>query len=102
MLIAWLFWSRALAWAYLPLPTPMRWLGVALLLPALAFFAWSFRSLGGNYRGGVGLYDAHELVTTGPYRWIRHPIYLAFIGIMLLVLVLARGSCCLRFEPGRA
>ena len=89
MLIAWLFWSRALAWAYLPLPTPVRWLGVALMLPALAFFAWSFRSLGGNYRGGVGLYDAHELVTTGPYRWIRHPIYLAFIGIMLLVLVVS-------------
>jgi protein-S-isoprenylcysteine O-methyltransferase Ste14 len=88
-LIAWLFWPRALAWTYFPVPAAMRWLGVALLLPALAFFAWSFRSLGVNYRGGVGLYDAHELVTTGPYLWIRHPIYMAFIGIMLLVLPLS-------------
>jgi protein-S-isoprenylcysteine O-methyltransferase Ste14 len=88
-LIAWLFWPRALAWTYFPVPAAMRWLGVALLLPALAFFAWSFRSLGVNYRGGVGLYDAHELVTTGPYLWIRHPIYMAFIGIMILVLPLS-------------
>ena len=88
-LIAWLFWPLALEWAYFPVPSAMRWLGVALLLPALAFFAWSFWSLGANYRGGVGLYDAHELVTTGPYLWIRHPIYTAFIGIMLLVPLLS-------------
>jgi protein-S-isoprenylcysteine O-methyltransferase Ste14 len=88
-LISWMFWSRALAWTYFPVPMALRWLGVALLFPALAFFAWSFRSLGTNYRGGVGLYDSHELVTTGPYLWIRHPIYLAFIGIMLLVLLVS-------------
>lgn len=39
----------------------------------------------GVRRGGVGLYDAHELVTTGPYRVIRHPTYLSFIAIMLMV-----------------
>ena len=88
-LFAWLFWPHALAWTYLPVPTAMRWVGVALLIPTLAFFAWSFRSLGVNYRGGVGLYDAHELVTTGSYRWIRHPIYTAFITIMFLVLLIS-------------
>ena len=88
-LIAWLFWPRAYAWTYVPVPVAIRWIAVALLLPALAFFAWSFRSLGTNYRGGVGLYEAHELVTSGPYRWIRHPIHVAFIGVMLLVLLLS-------------
>ncbi len=89
MLIAWMFWQRAFAWSYFPAPLPVRWTAVALLVPALAFFAWSFWSLGVNYRGGIGLYNAHELVTSGPYRWIRHPIYLAFIGIMLLVLLVS-------------
>lgn len=37
----------------------------------------------------VGLYDNHALISRGPYRRIRHPIYLAFISIMLLILVLA-------------
>lgn len=88
-LIAWLFDLRAGRWSSFALPTSARWLSVLLILPVLVFFGWSFRSLGTNYRGGVGLYDAHELVTTGPYRVLRHPIYLAFIAIMILVLVLS-------------
>ena len=89
ILIAWLVWPGALSWTYLPVPVFLRWLAVALLVPVLAFFVWSFRTLGANYRGGVGLYEDHELVTTGPYRRIRHPIYAAFIAIMLLVLLLS-------------
>lgn len=88
-LAVWLFDLPVGAWSYLPLPIPVRWLGVACLLPALVFFVWSFTSLGTNYRGGVGLYDAHELVTTGPYRVIRHPIYVSLIAIMFLVLILS-------------
>jgi protein-S-isoprenylcysteine O-methyltransferase Ste14 len=88
-LIAWMLFPGSMAWSYLPLPIEARWLGAALLAPALAFFAWSFHSLGENYRGGVGLYEAHQLVTTGPYRWMRHPIYLAFSCIMLLLLPLS-------------
>ena len=88
-LIAWMFWPQAVPWSYLPLPIVVRWIGAALLSPALAFFAWSFHSLGANYRGGVGLHEGHQLVTTGPYRWLRHPIYLAFISVMLLVIPLS-------------
>ena len=60
-----------------------------MLVPILAFFTWGFRSLGTNYRGGVGLHVGHELVTTGAYRWVRHPIYIGFIAIMLAVLLLS-------------
>jgi protein-S-isoprenylcysteine O-methyltransferase Ste14 len=88
-LMLWLFWPRALAWSYFQSPIVLRWVAVALLVPVLSFFTWSFRTLGSNYRGGVGLYDDHELVSVGPYRWIRHPIYAAFIGIMLLVTLLS-------------
>jgi protein-S-isoprenylcysteine O-methyltransferase Ste14 len=70
-------------------PMALRWLAVALLIPTLALFTLSFRALGTNYRGGVGLYDDHELVTTGPYHHVRHPIYVAFIAIMLLILPLS-------------
>ena len=52
-------------------------------------FSLSFQRLGTNYRGGVGLYDRHELVVRGPYAVVRHPIYVAFIAIMVLVLLLS-------------
>jgi protein-S-isoprenylcysteine O-methyltransferase Ste14 len=88
-LVAWIFWSRSLGWMYFAIPTTLRWTAVALLIPMLILFATSFSALGANYRGGVGLYPNHVLVTTGPYGLIRHPIYLAFIAIMCLVFVLS-------------
>lgn len=88
-LVAWMFWPHSLTWMYLAIPVTLRWTAVGLLLPTLGFFAASFRSLGANYRGGVGLYPAHTLVTTGPYQYIRHPIYVAFIAIMGLVLLIS-------------
>src|SRR4029079_14308543 len=72
-LTVWLFDVRAGAWSSLPVPEMTRWLAAVVLRPTLVFFTWSFRSLGTNYRGGVVLYDAHVLVTTGPYRLMRHP-----------------------------
>lgn len=89
MLGVWLFRSTSPSWARIPLSPAIRWGAMALLLPTLAFFLWSFRSLGSNYRGGVGLHAGHELVTSGAYRWVRHPIYIAFVAIMLLVMLLS-------------
>ena len=88
-LFAWLFATQRARWAYVDLPSALRWSAVAALVPVLLVFRWSFRQLGTNYRGGVGLYDRHELVVAGPYAVVRHPIYSAFIAIMLLVLLLS-------------
>ena len=88
-LMAWMFWPRAWSWMYVPVPVVIRWIALGLLIPTLAFFAASFHALGANYRGGVGLYPEHVLVTKGPYRHIRHPIYVAFVAIMCLVFLLS-------------
>ena len=58
--------------------------GATLVLLGLLFSVWARIVLGGNWSGAVTLKQHHEIVRTGPYRWIRHPIYtgliLAFLG----------------------
>jgi protein-S-isoprenylcysteine O-methyltransferase Ste14 len=60
------------------------WLGVAVTAAGLAFSVWARRHLGRNWSGTVTVKIDHELVTSGPYRFVRHPIYtgilLAFAG----------------------
>ncbi len=60
------------------------WTGVAMLAAGLAFTVWARVNLGSNWSGTVTVKSGHELVRTGPYAWVRHPIYtgllLAFAG----------------------
>jgi protein-S-isoprenylcysteine O-methyltransferase Ste14 len=60
------------------------WIGVATVALGLGFSVWARRFLGRNWSGTVTLKENHELIRTGPYRLVRHPIYtgllLGFIG----------------------
>ena len=64
---------------------------VAAILTAigLAFAVWARRCLGTNWSGTVTIKQDHELVTSGPYAWARHPIYagllLAFVGSAIAI-----------------
>ena len=72
-----------MAWAAVGLPEPVRWLGAGMGVLTLPLMFWVFRSIGSNISETVLLKDSHELVTSGPYRWIRHPLYTG--GLTLLV-----------------
>jgi protein-S-isoprenylcysteine O-methyltransferase Ste14 len=48
---------------------------------ALAWYAT--RHLGKQWRYEAALIEDHELVRTGPYRWIRHPIYTSLFGMLM-------------------
>jgi protein-S-isoprenylcysteine O-methyltransferase Ste14 len=62
-------------------------LGAALTLFGVLFTVWARLYLGRNWSAVAAVKADHELITRGPYRWVRHPIYsgllLAFIGTAL-------------------
>ena len=77
-----------MAWAQLPLPSGVRWVGAMIGLIGLPLMYWVFTSLGRNITHTTAIRREHFLVTHGPYRWIRHPLYSAgmlnFLGLSLL------------------
>ncbi len=64
-----------------------QWTGLVLCLAGFLFAIWARLYLGGNWGVPMSLREQHELVTTGPYARVRHPIYsgllLAGLGTVL-------------------
>lgn len=65
------------------------WIGASLTLAGLLFSVWARVHLGRNWSRSVTIKEDHELIVSGPYALVRHPIYtglfLAFIGTDLAV-----------------
>jgi protein-S-isoprenylcysteine O-methyltransferase Ste14 len=58
-------------------------LGLIILNVAALFAFWSHHALGQHWSGDLETKTGHELVHSGPYRWIRHPQYSSYILISL-------------------
>jgi protein-S-isoprenylcysteine O-methyltransferase Ste14 len=88
LILAYMIYPAAVTWAMIPLPTWLRWLGVMGGFMAVILLIWMFRSLGMNITDTVITRKEHSLVTHGPYRWIRHPLYtfgtLLFLSLSLV------------------
>ena len=87
-LIAYLINPVWMGWASYASPVWLRWLGMLTAGTGLALTFWMFRSLGKNITDTVVTRREHQLVTHGPYRWIRHPLYtfgtLFYLGLGLI------------------
>jgi protein-S-isoprenylcysteine O-methyltransferase Ste14 len=74
-LVAYMVNPSWMAWSSVTLPEWLRWIGVGVGVVAGCLLIWTFRSLGKNLTDTVVTRREHTLVTTGPYRWVRHPFY---------------------------
>lgn len=78
----------ACVWAFI-MPTGFHKSAASLIVsmligpPSVALVWMATRHLDKHWRFEAALSEDHELVTTGPYRWLRHPIYTSMFGILL-------------------
>jgi protein-S-isoprenylcysteine O-methyltransferase Ste14 len=73
-----ILFPETLAWGDLPLPHWLRLVGACLGVLALLCFVWIHQTLGNNFSVRIRIKDMQQLVTAGPYRWVRHPMYTCF------------------------
>jgi len=64
-------------------PPALGWAAAAFTAIGIGFAIWARVYLGRNWSPRPAVKEHHELVTTGPYAYVRHPIY---TGIMLAML----------------
>jgi len=99
LIVDWIANLNIAAWSYYQLPEWMQWSGLLLLLMDTLFFWWIHIHLAENYHGPLHLHDKHRLVTSGPYKLMRHPTYIAFplliLGLSLSISNWLMGSLAL-------
>lgn len=81
------WFNATLTRPFLPRGPDLFYLGFGGQLCGMGFAAWARRTLGRNWSGRVTIKKEHELVTAGPYRIVRHPIY---TGALIAIF----GSAC--------
>jgi protein-S-isoprenylcysteine O-methyltransferase Ste14 len=63
----------------IPISAAGRWIGFGLGATGLLVIFWSGIALGRQYSPEVTIQEKHRLITSGPYRFVRHPRYLGGI-----------------------
>ena len=75
-----IFFPGVFSFAYLlDYPDWLRWLGALTLTGGIALLGSAHYHLGKSFYSLVVSKEEHKLVTSGPYRWVRHPIYTAYL-----------------------
>lgn len=64
-----------MAWSKIGLPEWARWLGALIGFLCVAGIYWLFSSIGRSITPTSATRKEHKLVMSGPYRWVRHPLY---------------------------
>ena len=65
----------------------LAWTGVVLCIAGLIFCIWARFTLGRNWSGVVTLKGGHELITSGPYALVRHPIYTGLLTMFVATVI---------------
>jgi len=64
-----------MTWSKVGLPEWVRWLGIGIGILCTFGIYWLFSSIGSGISPTSATRREHKLSTSGPYRWVRHPLY---------------------------
>jgi protein-S-isoprenylcysteine O-methyltransferase Ste14 len=67
----------------------MQMLGVALLAVSLRLNVWARRHLQHFYSERVELQSEHRIIDTGPYVYVRHPVFTSLFGLVIGLLLVS-------------
>ena len=56
--------------------SPLEWFGYIAFLWGVVLRVWALKELGSFYDSGIVIKKDHQIVSTGPYRFLRHPLHL--------------------------
>ena len=77
-------------WTHLPVGEWLQWFGIIIAIPPILYLIWVHRHLDTQWSIALELNEDHKLITSGPYKQIRHPMYLGIfiytLGLMLISL----------------
>ena len=90
--VAFLFAPQWVEFSRIDLPNGVRCLGMPIGAAGLALFLWMFRHLGLNVTSTSQPRAQATLVTTGPYRWVRHPMYSAALTLIVAASLLTANA----------
>jgi protein-S-isoprenylcysteine O-methyltransferase Ste14 len=82
-ILAYLYNPECMQWSYIQVKPFVRLSGIVFGLFGTAFFIWAVKSLGKNFFATLKTRKDHSLITTGAYKFSRHPMYFAFISMWI-------------------
>ena len=68
---------------FLPASSAIMAAGIEVEAIGLFLAIWARRHLGRNWSGEISIKEAHQLIWSGPYRRLRHPIYTGLLSMYL-------------------
>lgn len=88
-LLLYVFYPQALSWSQITFPLWLRYSALITAILCVSLIYWVFRSIGKNISETVLTKRDHELVTHGPYKWVRHPLYSSALLLLFALSIMA-------------
>lgn len=93
------FYPNVVKWSAMSVPSWIRWLGIIIATSCPFLSLWLFRNIGTNISETVLTKKNHQLVTSGPYKYVRHPLYSTGILLILSLGMISGNWVLVLFAP---